>query len=407
MTKKLIILCLLIFLPVLIFSCGTSCRPEGMEQTPQVNHTSSSPPVDNSVNQVELPNVSVQRVFPNLSFSQPVFMLQRSGDPNNWYLLEKGGRIFRFPNNNQTSERTVALDLRNNAESGPMEAGLLGMAFHPNFENNGYIFISYTAPGAPLVSRISRFRSNDNGLTINPESEVFILTLQQPYTNHNGGTIMFGPDNYLYIGFGDGGGAGDPLRHAQNRDTLFGSILRIDVDNDVPYRIPPDNPFQGASGRDEIFAYGLRNPWKFSFDRETGELWTGDVGQNSWEEINIIRSGENYGWNYFEGSHPYLREEVNREQFTFPVAEYGHDVGQSVTGGYVYRGTEISPLQGVYVYGDYVTGRIWGLVNPYRDDRHSRQLTNTDLRISSFAESNTGELYLLDFRRGTIHKLMR
>jgi glucose/arabinose dehydrogenase len=313
----------------------------------------------------------------------------------------------------QDGTAAVALDIRDRVDAAPSEAGLLGIAFHPRFAENGEVFLSYTATGAPLISRISRFVSRDGGRTVDPASEVVILTQPQPFANHNGGQIVFGPDGFLYIGLGDGGSGGDPQGNGQNPNTLLGKILRINVDSRTPeqgYGIPPDNPFAGGGGRGEIFATGLRNPWRFSFDRTGGKLWAADVGQNAWEEVDIIVRGGNYGWNAREGAHCFEPAQGCRtEGLIDPVAEYPNAAGDcSVTGGYVYRGAAVPALAGNYLYGDFCSGKIWGLPlgangNP---SGAPRLLLDSTAQISSFAEGNDGEIYLLNFGEGTVHRVV-
>lgn len=354
-------------------------------------------------------SVSLTRAFPSLTFSQPTALVQRPGDDARWYLLEKGGRVLTFTP--QDPAPSVALDIRDRVESAPSEAGLLGIAFHPDFASNRQLFLSYTAPGSPLVSRISRFTSAD-GRTIDPASEEILLTLNQPFANHNGGQIAFGPDGFLYIGFGDGGSGGDPQGNGQNLGTLLGKILRIDVNTrseERAYGLPPGNPFAGGGGRPEIFAWGLRNPWRFSFDRTTGKLWAADVGQDAWEEVDIVERGKNYGWDIREGAHCFEPPQGCRtEGLTDPVAEYPNAADDcSVTGGYVYRGTAVPGLAGTYLYGDFCSGRVWGL--PLGADGNPsgapRLLADSDVQISSFAEGNDGEVYLLNFGGGTVHRV--
>ncbi len=340
--------------------------------------------------------LGLQRRFTGLSFEALLGLEQAPDSTSYWYALEKAGRVLRFPNSDDVkqSEVETVIDLRSKV-SDPSEAGLLGLAFHPDFADNGYVFLHYNYGN--LRSRIARFTTTDNGRTLAPGSEKTLLDLEQPYNNHNGGDITFGPDGYLYIAFGDGGSQGDPGGNAQNKNTLLGSILRIDVNGD-PYTIPADNPFVGDGGAEEIFAYGLRNPWRLSFDRETGALWSADVGQNAYEEVNLIESGKNYGWNEREGLQCY-KGSCSNAGFTDPVYEYSHDVGRSVTGGYVYRGEQVADLVGTYVYGDYVSGTVWGL-SPDGDGYSNRTLLESGFNLSSFAEDNGGELYALDFGGG-------
>jgi glucose/arabinose dehydrogenase len=377
---------------------------------PACNSRSSEPPPPGSQ------SIALERVFPALIFTEPVELVQRPGDDERWYLLERGGAVLTFTGQGESA--SVAADLNGRIDSEPMEGGLLGIAFHPQFEENAALFLSYTAPatapGVAIVSRISRFISPDGGLTIDPESEQILLTLDQPRGNHNGGQIMFGPDGYLYIGFGDGGGAGDPFEHGQNPETLFGAILRIDIDassNDRPYGIPADNPFVEGGGAPEVYAWGLRNPWRFSFDQQTGVLWAADVGQNHWEEVNIIQRGGNYGWNIREGAHcfPPHVQDCPTEGLIDPVTEYPNAAGDcSITGGYVYRGEAIPALRGNYLFGDFCSGKIWAL--PLGDDgtpaAGHHLLLESNERISSFGQGNDAEVYLLDFTGGGIYRLV-
>ncbi len=331
--------------------------------------------------------VALNRAFAALSFTQPLGLLQAPGDDSRWFILEKAGKVLVFANDQATTTSSVFLDISSRVDSASSEAGLLGMAFHPDFAANGQVFISYTAaasaPPAVLTSHLSRFISSDGGNTLDPASEEILLSLDQPFTNHNGGNLAFGPDGFLYIGFGDGGSGGDPQGHGQNTDTLLGAMLRIDVDGGTPYGIPPDNPFASGNGRAEIFAWGLRNPWRWSFDRVTGELWAADVGQQLWEEVDRIVLGGNYGWNIREGAQE----------------------GCSITGGYVYRGNGIPGLAGTYIYGDFCTGTIWGINSSTQAAAVPRVLIESGLAISSFAEANNGELYVIDLTAGTVHEL--
>ena len=351
-------------------------------------------------------NFSLVRVFGNRSFKKPVAVLQAPGDVSRWFVVEQVGRVRTFTSKEGNKTTTTFVDIRERVDSERSETGLLGMAFHPDFKKNHLFFLSYTRSGSPLVSYVSRFTASDDWQTADPESEQVILTLNQPYVNHNGGGIEFGPDGYLYIGFGDGGSGGDPHGNGQNSKTLLGTILRIDVNSGTPYSIPTDNPFVEKGGKREIYAYGLRNPWRFSFDRLTGDMWTADVGQEKWEEINRIENGKNYGWNIMEGSRCYKNSECQAEGLTGPVAEYSHKYGCSITGGYVYRGTKIPELNGAYIYGDYCSGRIWGLFNLEKGVSSPVELLDSKLRIASFGQGNDGELYVVDHKGGGIYKIV-
>ncbi len=365
-------------------------------------------------------SIQLDRVFPNLSFSLPTVLLQAPGDSSRWFVAEKGGRVLSFDNTPNTSTTRVFIDIRSSVDSGPNEAGLLGIAFDPDFATNGHVYLSYTVTG--LTSRIARYTSIDNGQTLDAASAQVILDVPQPYGNHNGGYIAFGPGpssgKYLYIGFGDGGDAGDPLGHGQNTQTLLGAMLRINVDVSqtdwnagARYYIPADNPFAASascsdSGCPEIYAWGLRNPWRWSFDRDNNDLWLGDVGQDGWEEINRVVPGGNYGWNIREGAHCYNGSSCNSNGLIDPVAEYDHSQGSfSVTGGYVYRGTTNPGLQGTYLYGDFGSGTIWGL-DTSQPNPAPQTLLDSSYNIASFAEGNDGELYVLNYgTSGTIFRI--
>jgi glucose/arabinose dehydrogenase len=348
--------------------------------------------------------VVLQPLFSGRGFAQPVALLQAPHDTPYWYVVEKGGRVLRVDGEGSAAQTALFINLSKRVDAGPMEAGLLGMAFHPDFTRNGLVFLSYTR-GAPLTSVLSRFRSRDGGLTLDPASEKVLLEVPQPYSNHNGGQIAFGPDGYLYFGLGDGGAGGDPHGNGQNPNTLLGAMLRLDVNGTSPYAIPPDNPFARGGGRPEIYAWGLRNPWRWSFDRKSGELWVGDVGQDAWEEIDHVRAGDNLGWNRWEGSHCYRPGMCRSNGVVMPLAEYSHKLGCSVTGGYVYRGKSIPELDGHYIYGDFCSGKIWEL-DSGNIQAGPRILLLSGKRIASFAEDRNGELYLLDFASGRIFRLV-
>ena len=303
------------------------------------------------------------------------------------YIVEKLGHIHLFENG-QVSE-TPFINIEDRVNDNSNEMGLLGLAFHPNYSQNGFFYVNYTGEGGDTF--LSRFQAS--GDTADPDSELILLRIEQPFPNHNGGVMVFGPDGYLYAGLGDGGAGGDPFGNAQSLDTLLGKILRIDVDSAEPYAVPADNPFG-----DEIWHYGLRNPWRISFDKLTGDLYIGDVGQGEWEEIDFLPAGSpggtNFGWDRREGAHDY--EGSASPDFVEPIAEYSHsDGGCSVTGGYVYRGS-MPEWNGIYLYGDYCTGYIWGLIRSADGASWQNQLLfQTNQRITAFGQDETGELYLI------------
>ncbi len=359
--------------------------------------------------------VALEPAFAQLpAFDQPVAMLQAPGDADTWYAVERAGRVLAFANADDATTTTAFVDLRAEVDSSAGEAGLLGLAFDPDFQTNGAVYLSFTRTGP--ISYVSRFFSFDGGVTLDPTSEQVLISVAQDFNNHNGGQLAFGPDGYLYIGFGDGGSANDPNNRAQDTTNLMGAMVRIDVSGNVGYAIPPDNPFagnaqcaQGFGGADcpELYAWGLRNPWRWSFDRSTGDLWAGDVGQDRFEEIDRIVVGANYGWRIREGAN------CNRPMtgcdatgLTDPVVEYDHGQGSSVTGGYVYRGGRITAFDGVYVYGDFVSGTIWGLVDDGQGGVVPEVLVDSALRIASFAEALDGTLYVLDYSSGRPSRLV-
>lgn len=354
---------------------------------------------------------SVVNAFPNLDFLRPL-SIQHAGDgTNRLFVVEQAGTISVFPNDPEITERDIFLDIESRVTDVSNEQGLLGLAFHPDFETNGYFYVNYTAP-APDRTIISRFSvSDDDENRAIPASETVLLTYEQPYGNHNAGHIAFGPDGYLYIAAGDGGSAGDPLNNGQDRSTLLGSILRIDVDtreNGNEYGIPDDNPFVGNDEdyREEIFAYGLRNPWRFSFDAETGDIWAGDVGQKSMEEIDIIKNGLNYGWNIMEGNQCYpAGSDCSTDGLELPVFAYDHNNGdRSITGGYVYHGNDIPGLTGYYIYADFISGRIWALNTSDLETPNNTEIYNADFNISSFGTDANNELYMTGFD-GNIYRI--
>ena len=357
----------------------------------------------NQTSDGKLSNFKIINAFPGISFTRPVDFQFAPDGSNRIYIVEQHGVVYSFDNNRNVKEKSLFLDIRDRVNDSGNEEGLLGLAFHPDFASNGYFFVDYTAaePRRTVIARYSTDRQN----SLSSTGEI-ILQIPQPFSNHNGGQLAFGEDGYLYIALGDGGSAGDPDNNGQNLRTLLGSILRIDVNqplSDRKYSIPPDNPFAGntQSYCEEIFAYGLRNPWRFSFDSITKLIWTGDVGQNKYEEIDIIVKGGNYGWNIREGFHPFQEGVLpDSVKLIDPVFEYDHSVGQSITGGFVYRGSKLPTLQGKYIYADFVQGQIWALTYQDKARVSNQLLLDTNLNISSFGIDREGELYLCAFDGG-------
>lgn len=335
-------------------------------------------------------------------FSRPLYVTGAGDDSRRLFVVEQYGAI-RIIQDGQVLDEPF-LDIAPRITTEGNEQGLLGLVFHPNYEENGYFYVNYSdnPSGDTIVARYSV--SADDPNVADPNSEFLILHVTQPYPNHNGGPMVFGQDGYLYIGMGDGGSGGDPEGNGQNTFSLLGKILRLDVDSAEPYGIPADNPFaDGADGAPEAWVYGLRNPWRFSFDRETGDLYIGDVGQNAYEEVSFLAAGEsgaNFGWNLLEGTHAYSGLPAPSD-VVMPFAEYPHNQGSSVTGGFVYRGNLIPALQGVYLYADFSSGRMW---YAYRDESgewvNDILIASTNESISSFGEDDDGELYFTSFNGG-------
>ncbi|WP_417397074.1 PQQ-dependent sugar dehydrogenase [Gimesia chilikensis] len=357
--------------------------------------------------------VKLVKVFPYLQIDRPIVITHAGDGTNRLFIASQKGKIYVVPNTPEDedleegklfldiSDRVIYLDKKN-------EMGLLGMAFHPDFKKNGEFFVYYSSPETPnATSVISRFRvSKDNPDQALADSEEILMKVEQPAWNHNGGTIVFGPDGMLYIVFGDGGAGGDAFHNGQNLSSMLGSICRIDVNHKSPglnYAIPKDNPFEDgktptfATIRKEIWAYGFRNPWRIAFDDKTGKLWAGDVGQGVWEEIDIVVKGGNYGWSVREGKHPFGPNGVEaRKHLIEPIWEYDHNVGKSITGGSVYRGKAIPAIQGMYIYGDYVSGKFWAL----KYDESSKKVTanhvieSPSIPVMTFGTDQNGEMFL-------------
>ena len=364
-------------------------------------------------------------------FTKPVYVCQPPGDNDRLFVLEQKG-IIKIIKNGKTVRKPYA-DLRNKVHN-PItpgdERGLLGLAFHANYQNNGFVYINYSDKNDHTI--VSRFRVASDPDRLDTKSEKVLIKLKQPFSNHNGGHMEFGPDGYLYISVGDGGKWGDPYNNAQNLGNLFGKILRIDVDTGDPYAIPDDNPFiNNEDAKDEIWLYGLRNVWRFSFDWGKGDVYLGDVGQDLWEEIDFVAAenagGQNFGWRVMEGNHCYNPKEDCEPTGELPIFEYPNDAnymkiligmdepnvdGCSVTGGYVYRGSAISELQGTYFFADYCSGNIWtfkeknGKATEFQNRTEEISLGGGGFTnyISSFGEDNNGELYIVDYN-GIIFKL--
>jgi glucose/arabinose dehydrogenase len=384
------------FLFVLIVVLMLAVSLQAQDQ-PQVVTTREAPPAADAVQLVKVVS----------SLIRPLYVTHAGDGSGRLFIVEQRGRIYVREND----ALSIFLDITNLASpeangSGYTERGLLGLAFHPDYATNGLFFVNYTDTAGNTVIR--RYQvSADNPAVADAASGTEIFTLRQPFPNHNGGYITFGLDGYLYVAVGDGGMAGDPLEEGQNKDGLLGSILRLDVSAQT-YSVPQSNPFVAGGGAPEIWSYGWRNPWRFSFDRATGDMYIGDVGQNMWEEISFEPAGSagglNYGWNIYEASHQYVNLQPVGE-VVMPIAEYDHSQGCSVTGGYVYRGEAVAALQGVYLYGDYCSGNVW---YAYRDPDQVWQsglFLQTGFQISSFGEDEAGELYIVDYN-GAIYQIV-
>ena len=372
-------------------------------------------PIDGSL------GMTSELAFPNLKWEgwdpvddagqlRPLRLMELTfakGDDSRLFAASQIGAIWSFENRRDVTDSHLLLDLRGKVydwkKRGANEQGLLGLAMHPDFKSSGQFFVYYSHP-TEEKSVLSRFTVSDSDPNrADPSSETVLMEIEQPFQNHNGGCIEFGPDGYLYVGLGDGGLRNDPQANGQDLSTLLGSILRIDVDHQSPglnYAIPGDNPFVDKSGvRPEIYAHGIRNPWRIAFDSETGRLWCGDVGQELWEEVNVITAGGNYGWGNREGTHSFgNRQSVSGvSQPIEPVWEYDHRIGRSITGGRVYRSSRLPQLAGKYLYADYVTGSVWALT--YNDQ--SGKATGNELvlpesiPVLAFGEDASGEVYYL------------
>jgi len=365
-------------------------------------------PAGSSVNASFInPWVGVKLIRYHSGFKLPVYLANAGDGTGRIFVVEKAGRIMVIKDGKTLEE--PFLDIIHKVRSKGGEQGLFSVAFHPRYNENGRFFVNYTdLRGDTVVSEFKASSDPDRG---DPASERVLLRIKQPASNHNGGQLQFGPGGYLYIGTGDGGFQGDPSGNGQDLDTLLGKMLRIDVDGGGPYRIPADNPFRGISGaRPEIWAYGFRNPWRFSFDLETGDMYIADVGEGKWEEVDFQpaggRGGENYGWSLLEGSYEFkLPGGYDTKGLTFPVVEYSHDDGCSVTGGYVYRGKKYTGMNGTYFFSDFCSGKLWGLRKKTDGSWEWAKFLDTGLSVSSFGEDEAGEVYILDLAKGGIYRI--
>jgi len=388
-----------------------------------------------------LPRLELRNAYPGLKFNRPIWLEEATDGSQRRFVVEQAGRIWILPLDRNGAEKNLFLDITDRKPLAQNEEGLLAFAFHPQFKTNGKFYIYYTQQGPKrnVISEVQVSKADPNKADL--ATERVLLQIEQPYWNHDGSTMIFGSDGYLYVSTGDGGAGRDPHNVGQSNHHLLGKILRIDVNSRtgrLPYGIPKDNPFVGRDKdgqpkpdpfdtkpegvRPEIWAYGLRNVWRMSFDRETGEFWAADVGQDKWEEVNLIVKGGNYGWNVREGFHPFRElpgREAKRETYLDPVIEYAHNPalareskfpehshGISITGGYVYRGKKIPQLRGVYLYADFVLGTVWGLRYENGQVTASGTLVkaNPARQVASFAEDLAGEVYVLAFD-GNIYDL--
>ncbi len=359
--------------------------------------TPTAPPAEPAV--VPLPLLAVELLPLAGGFDKPVYLTNAGDGSGRLFVVEQRGRILIVDDG--AVNPTPFLDIASLVGSDSLERGLLSVAFHPDYANNGFLFVNYTNKEGNTV--IARYRISDNPDLADPNSAKILLTIDQPYPNHNGGQLAFGPDGYLYVGMGDGGSANDPQNNGQSLNTLLGKILRLDINQGDPYGVPASNPFVNqADTRPEIWSYGWRNPWRFSFDRATGDMYIADVGQNQYEEISVELAGspggQNYGWRLLEGAHCFDPANCDPGGLgtVLPVAEYDHSQGCSVTGGYVYRGERFPALTGIYFYGDWCSGIIWGLRREADGSWSQAGLQQSGLKISSFGQDEAGELYVVN-----------
>ena len=403
-------------------ACGTQTSPAASALATSTSASRTPAPGESTSAEASASPSAASRVPDRLALRQvasglnsPIGITNAGDGSNRLFINEQGGRVRVISASGELMGEPF-LDIADRLTRSGNEQGFLGLAFHPNFERNGRLFVHYSraSDGATVVSEI---QASPDHQRADPGSERVLLTVEQPFSNHNGGQLAFGPDGYLYIGLGDGGSGGDPFGNGQSRQTLLGKILRIDVDSppaaDRAYAIPHDNPYapdgrEPGRGRLEIWAYGLRNPWRFSFDAETAELYIGDVGQNAYEEIDRAparsRGGENYGWNILEGNQCYLEYPCDQSTYVSPITEYPHSLGCSVTGGYVYRGNAFPDLQGIYVFADYCSGWVFA-IDPAGEPGPPTRVLESGVAPAAFGTSEDGELYVAD-RGGTVQQVI-
>ena len=381
--------------------------PETSSTRTPTNQTPTAPTAAGSQNTSAIPDPAQYQWSPVANgFDQPLAVVNPPDGSGRLFVVEQGGRI-KIEKNGQVFQQAF-LDISDKVTAGG-ERGLLGLAFHPNYPENGFFYVNYTdRNGNTVIARFQVSKTDPN--QADPASEKVLLQQEQPFANHNGGSTVFGPDGFLYLGLGDGGSAGDPHNNAQSLNTLLGKILRIDMNGGDPYEIPADNPFAKGGGKPEIWAYGLRNPWRFSFDMKTGDLYIGDVGQNQWEEVDFVTAGTpgglNFGWNYFEGNHTYGNKPApSNLNAVPPVVEYDHSQGCSISGGVVYRG-KMAEWSGVYFYADYCSGKVWGLLHAADGSWNNKLLFENAGQVTSFGQDQNGEVYLVD-QQGTIYQLTK
>jgi glucose/arabinose dehydrogenase len=411
----------LLIMSLVLAACGTP--PPSPSTTPAASVASPTQPASGSQSPASsaapssIPSPAVTDEPPPLAlevvgdgFEAPIGI--ESSPDGGLMVNERSGRVIAV--DPATGATSVTLDLTDRVLAGG-EQGLLGLALHPDWPTTTRAFVHYTGLEGETVLAEYTVSEPPLPIVLDPSSERVLLRVDQPYANHNGGQLAFGPDGHLYLGLGDGGSGGDPHGHGQDPTTLLGSILRLDVDTPpaegAAYAIPDDNPFaDGAGGLPEIYVIGLRNPWRFSFDAATGDLWVADVGQNAWEEVTRLPAGEaggaNLGWNVMEASHCFADPGCDPARFTGPITEYGHDAGCSVTGGHVYRGEAIPGLAGWYVFGDYCSGTVFGIPSDATELIAPRVLLQSGMALSAFGEGDDGELYVADVEAGTLSRIV-